>query len=135
MKIRTWILLAVAVLVAVAVVLAVASGRTPAIASKAVGTWREVSVSHPQTMTVKKTAVDRYAVRYPAVRGAAPWIATLQDDHLTVWGENAISDPRYEITYDQAHDQLVVIRDGVTTRLQRTSAAAPETLGSPDGID
>ena len=123
MRRRTLVLILVglAVLAAVAVVLVRAQHGPPAIASKAVGSWIEADRSHPKHMTIVKTGVDDYAVRDPAVAGATPWIATLEGGHIQVWGENAISDPRYQIHYDDAHDQLVVNRDSRTIRLDRTA--------------
>ena len=119
---RSWISLVVVLAAAAALGLfALVSSQTPAVAAKAAGTWREVGVARPQTMTVRRVAVGRYAVRYPALKGAAPWIATLEDGHLTVWGENAISDRRYQIAYDKAHDQLVVTRNGVQTWFRRAT--------------
>ena len=122
MRTRTLIVLLIglAALSAAALALVRAQQGPPAVASRAIGSWTEIGTTPPRHMTIAKTGPDHYAVRYPAGAGAAPWVATLVGDHIQVWGENAISDPRYQIRYDDARDQLIVERNGATIRLERT---------------
>ena len=114
------LILVVVAVIAAAVAFVLAQHGPPAIAWKAAGSWVEVGGPHPQHMTIVRTGVEQYAVHYTAADvGSYADPATLEDDHLQVWGENVMSAPLYQIHYDEARDRPIVDRDDQMARLRR----------------
>jgi hypothetical protein len=128
----------------VVVVLALVAGivvpprlaHSSAIQTKAVGVWQETDSPQAYKLTIRldPSATGRvwYTVTYPR-SFLVPFPASLDGDHLNIWGENAISDLKWVVTYDKKADRLTVSRPGgsethTLKRVQDSSAMAPRWL-------
>ena len=106
------------------------------IETKAVGVWQETDSQQAYNLTIRPNprATGRvwYTVTYPR-SFLVPFPASLDGDQIKVWGENAISDLVWIVTYNGSADTLTVRRpNGAEThtlrRVPDRGAAAPRWL-------
>jgi hypothetical protein len=114
---RRILLIALAIVAATAIVAAIVVPQRQAhaatIATRAVGVWRETDSPQGYRLTIRRDhrATDRvwYTVTYPR-SFKVPFSASLDGSRIVIWGENAISDPVWDVTYDAKLDTLTVTR-------------------------
>ena len=95
----------------------------PAIAGKAVGTWRETDTPEAFKLRIWPDArATLYHFTYLRSSKAA-FMGGLEDDHINIWGENA-SDVMWVVTYDERRDMLTLTRPvgGETHTFRRLTA-------------
>ena len=111
------------VLAAVVIVPPLLRPADPAIAGKAVGTWRETDTSEAFKLRIWPDArATLYHFTYPR-SFKVPFMGQLEDDHINIWGENA-SDVVWVVTYDERRDMLTLTRPigGETHTFRRLTA-------------
>ncbi len=94
-----------------------------AIATRAEGVWQETDSPEAYKLSFRPSGGASYTVTYER-SFSVPFSASLEDDTITIWGENSISAPVWYVTYDQADDTLTVTRPiggetHILTRLAR----------------
>ena len=119
-------ILVLTLLIAVTVVLPRLAHVAP-IETKAIGVWQETHSRQAYKLTVSRDpdATGRvwYTVTYPR-SFLVPFPASLDGDQILIWGENAISDIVWVVTYDAKTDTLTLTRPQGSERhtLKRISA-------------
>lgn len=111
------------VLAAVVIVPPVLRSTNPAIAAKAVGTWRETDTPEAFKLRIWPDArATLYHFTYPR-SFKVPFMGGLEDGHINIWGENA-SHVVWVVTYDERRDMLTLTRPvgGETHTFQRWTA-------------
>ncbi len=107
-----------------------------AIAAKAVGIWRETDTAQGYRLTIRRDprATGRvwYTVTYPR-SFKVPFPASLDGQRIKIWGENAISDVVWIVSYEEDTDTLTVKRPNgaeahTFKRLSGSSVTAPKWL-------
>jgi hypothetical protein len=85
--------------------------RTPAIEPGAVGVWRTTGLGRTYELRIARDTQPTGRVWYRVVftrDSRFPSSASLDGNAIVVWGENAMSDPRWRITYDADADKLLL---------------------------
>jgi YD repeat-containing protein len=96
------------------------------IRTKAVGVWQETDSLQAYRLSIVSDPGRAYGVWYAVTYPRSfkvPFPASLEDDTITIWGENTMSAPVWRVTYDEAGDTLTVTRpNGAETHtLKRVS--------------
>jgi hypothetical protein len=114
-----WVVVVAGVLLVVAAVsFAVAGESRPQIATKAVGSWREVHTPEHYVLRLQPEAADSYEVDYPRADGE---IAMLRDHDIVIlrWRDSTVI--ICTLTYDPKSDRLIATTSHGRVTLERMS--------------